>query len=287
MGQSVSRERLAVSNFPYTKFSLEYTLNSLERLGGGAMELYAAEPHFCVEDSSLAEARMLRRRLLAHRLHLVCFTPEQMKYPINIASCIPAGRGRSISMFEKSLLYAAELECPAVLIHAGYPLNDEPEAEAWKRSVESLSHLCIRAERLGVKIVMESVDVRWKTLLRNASKTVEMIRLVGSPALGAVIDTMTAAYGGEETGAMMDTLQGHVLHCHISDGHAGRQALEHLIPGEGELPLPQMLDAMVSRGYRGSFSVELLAGFEDRPEEAMKKSLSWLLTWSAHCAQRR
>ena len=61
-------EQICVSNFPYYKYSLEYALDSLERMGGKNLEMYACDPHFHVDDSTLADAKALKKKIKNLRL---------------------------------------------------------------------------------------------------------------------------------------------------------------------------------------------------------------------------
>ncbi|WP_368182559.1 sugar phosphate isomerase/epimerase family protein [Anaerotruncus rubiinfantis] len=272
----LTKKQIALSNFPYYKYSLRYTLDSLQRIGADAIELYAVEPHFHIDDSGLPELMSLKRQIRQRGMRVICLTPEQMKYPINIASSNPAGRSRSVGVFTKCIQYASELECPVVLFHVGYPLNDERYEDAWARSAESLSHLTRIAEGYGVTITAEFVNVRWKTVLRNSQKAAEMIRQIGSPNLRGMIDTITLATSGETVDEAVRNLEGNLAHCHFTDGSGRPDVLAHLVPGEGELDLCHIIDALGSAGYKGYLSVELMSPYEDNPEEAMQKSAAWL-----------
>ena len=42
--KNLKMEQIALANFVYTKYSLKYTLDSLQRLGAKAIEFYTADP---------------------------------------------------------------------------------------------------------------------------------------------------------------------------------------------------------------------------------------------------
>ena len=48
--KNLTRDQFILSNFPYIDYSLDYALDSLQRLGAGKLEVYGAEPHFCMDD---------------------------------------------------------------------------------------------------------------------------------------------------------------------------------------------------------------------------------------------
>ena len=102
--KNLTIEQICVSNFPYYKYSLEYALDSLERMGGKYLEMYACDPHFHVDDCTLADARALKLKIKNHGLTTMCFTPEQCNYPVNIAAKNPVARKRSIDIKSPSSL---------------------------------------------------------------------------------------------------------------------------------------------------------------------------------------
>lgn len=53
--------QVAVSNYPYFKYSLEYTLDSLERMGGSHMEFYACYPHLHVDDAGISQVKAVKK----------------------------------------------------------------------------------------------------------------------------------------------------------------------------------------------------------------------------------
>jgi len=272
----LKKDQIALSNFPYHKYSLSYALDSLQRLGAKAMELYLVEPHFHLEDCGMPELLALKKALRDRGLHPVCMTPEQVRYPINIASSNPVGRKRSLDTFSRCIYYASKLECPVVLFHAGYPLNDESYEDAWKRSVESLGYLARLAEGCGVTIALESVDVRWKTVLTSTKKTAEVLRLISSPNLKGMVDTITLAVCEETIDEALENLGGDIAHVHFSDGTGRKDQIAHLAIGEGRLDLASMLGALSRIEYKGYLGVELISPYEDNPEDAMGKTARWL-----------
>ena len=139
--KNLTIEQICVSNFPYYKYSLEYALDSLERMGGKYLEMYACDPHFHVDDCTLADARALKLKIKNHGLTTMCFTPEQCNYPVNIAAKNPVARKRSIEVYKKSIQFAAELDCHLCQFLAGFGCLDEKDEDIWQRSVEALEYL--------------------------------------------------------------------------------------------------------------------------------------------------
>ena len=68
--KKLSVSQIAVSNFPYGKYSFGYALDSLERMGGENLELYACDPHFHVDDMTASDLAAAKKQIKDH--HLRC-----------------------------------------------------------------------------------------------------------------------------------------------------------------------------------------------------------------------
>lgn len=250
----LTKKQILTSNYPYYRYSLDYALDSLERIGAENIEFYACFPHFHLDDRKLSEdLPKLRKRLLDRHLNVRCVTPEQCLYPVNIAALDMVRREKSMETFRKAIQCAAELGGQYVVLLAGYGTLDEEESETWKRSVESVAELADEAEKNRITLVLET-SPREYTTTHNSKDVVRMIREVGSPAVKGMIDTATLGYSGETMKQAMDELGGNLRHVHVADGVPNG----HLILGEGNLCIQGMLEELDAVGYDGALSLEIL-----------------------------
>lgn len=271
----MKKSQLALSNFPYYKHSTQYTLDSLQRLGAGAIELYCCYPHFHIDDVKMPDVVAFRKELNRRNMFPVCLTPEQSKYPINIAAANPFARKRSIETYVKVLQYASELECPTVQFHAGFALLDEDRDIVWQRSFEAMCHLANIAEGYDITIVMESAH-RLSTILNSSADIARMVKQVNSPNLKGMIDTLCLVHCGEDVDTAIDNIGiENLKHIHFSDCYVDKPK-DHLVPGEGSMNLDAVINALDRIEYKGYISLEMLSPHEYHPEESMKKSAEWL-----------
>ena len=117
--KNLKESQILTSNYPYGRYSLDYALDSLQRMGAGTIEFYACYPHFHLDDVDYWDVKRITRKLIEHKLNIVCFTPEQCLYPVNIAALDPAARKRSMDVFKKSLQFGAEMGTEYVVTLAG------------------------------------------------------------------------------------------------------------------------------------------------------------------------
>jgi sugar phosphate isomerase/epimerase len=125
----------------------------------------------------------------------------------------------------------------------------EPESAATKRRLE---HLCRRVEGSDMRIVLEFFAF---TTVKSLADALEIVRDVGHPAAGIMIDTLHF----ERTGARLEEvtrLDANLLpYAQICDAPkaaptegpdplADEALFGRLLPGEGDLPLAALLDAL-------------------------------------------
>ena len=88
--------QLCAANYHYKRYTLDYFLESAERLGYQSIELWASGPHLHLEDFDAARLAELNRKIKAHHLALRCFTPEQCVYAISVSHPDKVYRDRTV-----------------------------------------------------------------------------------------------------------------------------------------------------------------------------------------------
>ena len=161
--KNLKRSQILTSNYPYYKYSLNYALDSLHRMGAEQIEFYACFPHFHMDDITYRDIKSLKKKLKDFGLKAMCVTPEQCLYPVNIAAFDIAARNRSINVFKKTIETAAELEADTIVTLCGYGTIDEKDEDVWKRSVDSMRILGDMAEAYNIEMVLETSPREYTT----------------------------------------------------------------------------------------------------------------------------
>ncbi len=273
--KNLRKEQIALSNFPYYKYSLDYALDSLQRQEAGPIEFYACDPHYYMGDASAADTRVLKSKLKERGLRVINWVPEQVKYPINIASTNPVRAQKSIEYYVKCIQAASELECPTVQFFAGWGTLDSRYEDTWKRSVAAVAYLSQVAKGYGVDLLLEAA-FDTDTVIYDTTRIKAMMQDVGADNLHALIDLYCLSVCGEDIDRALTNLDNQVSHVHFSDAGFTNISSAHMVPGEGNLDLDYIMNAFDRIDYKGYFSVELLAPYERHPEEAMRKTAQWL-----------
>ncbi len=249
----ISRSQVASMNLHYKYFPWEYFLDAAVRNGLNRIELWAAAPHLLVDDAGRADVRRITADLRSRGLSLICFTPEQCVYPVNIAAGEKRLRDRSIRYFEKSIDLAADLGCPLVLVTSGLGYFSQPPGEAWQRSRDALAHLARRAQRSGIVLALEPLRTDESNLVNSLPTLQRMLLEVSAPALKGMIDTIPMALAGETIADYHAALGSELVHIHFIDG----RPRGHLAWGDGVLPLGQYVSTLEEMNYRGSLTLEI------------------------------
>lgn len=281
--QNLKKEQFIHSNFPYYNYSLDYTLDSLQRIGAEKLEFYGAEPHFCMEDATYSDMKVLKRKLDDHGLSVAEINPENCAYPTNLASLNPATRLRTFRYYETAIRTAGVLGTPYVLVFPGYADMDKDPADAWKISVDAMGRLGEIAKTEGVTITFEATT-RNITVVTDHREVMRLIGECGCDNMAVTIDLMCLAQTGETVQDVYDICgKERVVNVHYTDGGLlPSGAWEHRIPGEGELDLDSMLDMFDDNRYDGYFGNEVKWSIDpavNTPELVSKKLQEW---WDRH-----
>jgi fructoselysine 3-epimerase len=266
-------EHIAGMNLHYVFWPFEEFLDALVHLEIERLELWGGSPHLYAEDVDEAAVAAIRARIESRGLQLVCYTPEQCVYPVNVAAREARLRERSLRYFMRSLEIAAELGASRMLVTSGWGYRSEPAGEAWKRSREALAAIAARAERLGLHASLEALQPTESNLVTDAPALARMVAEIDSPALDCCLDTVAMAVAGERVSDYVEALGDRLAHVHFNDGRPSG----HLVLGDGTLPLAEYLDELAACRYDGSLTLEIAAEeYLLEPEAALARGAAWL-----------
>lgn len=269
---SLTLAHVSGSNFSYQHHPLERCFDDLAALGRTAVELWGIAPHLHVPWCSDADARGVRRAAESRGLDIICFTPEQVMYPVNIASPDRRLRAESIAMFRRAAELAVALGSPKLFLTPGRGFETESPGAAWRRSIDALGEIAAYAQTLGVECLLEPLQRVESDLVNTARQAARALAEVGAPNLGVALDTVAMAAAGESVVDYFELLGDRVHHVHLIDG----TPTGHLAWGDGELPLERILATLDQHDYSGWMTVELFGDgtYALDPRTALARSLS-------------
>jgi 2-keto-myo-inositol isomerase len=154
---------------------------------------------------------------------------------------------------------AQAIECPWVLVVPG-PTEGRTDAQVMSDTVATLGKMADAAAEFGISVAFEFMGFPWAAV-RDVAGAWAVVQETNRPNLGIIVDTAHFYAGGStlESIKQVDPKRLVVLHINdvedvpkpdITDGH-------RLYPGEGVIPLQDILGAVRATGWDGVLSVEL------------------------------
>lgn len=248
----LSRTQLIGSNFGFQHWPFDKVAAALRGFGLTEIELWGIAPHLDLIRPDAARLSRLKGILADNGLTLRCITPEQVMYPVNIASGDDAYRRNSIDSFRRAADICAELGGQYLFLTPGRGFEDEPAARAWDRSAEALREIATHAAEQGLRCLLEPLQRRESNIAHSAADLRRMLDLVDLPTMDVVLDMVAMACAGDGVADYVRLFGDRLAHVHVVDGTPAG----HLVWGEGTLPLAQYLTDLAAAGYTGALSFE-------------------------------
>lgn len=148
------RSQISIGNYAHPLYSFDRFLACAERLHIQNLELWGAGPHFYFYDYSDERAKGFYQKIAEKGMKVICITPEQCMYPINIACNDPVMRRRSIDYFKRGVDFCRILDCPMMLVTPGKGYFDRPG----RKRGNALSRRC---GRLGNTLIPQGFASPW------------------------------------------------------------------------------------------------------------------------------
>lgn len=266
-------EQFAAMNMVYQRYTFSYFLDSIERMGVKNFELWAGAPHLNNYISSLSDAAAVRREVERRNMRIVCFTPEQVMYPHNIAASNRELRKFSLDYFFKYIDMAAEAGADKMLCCSGWGDYDQPVEEAWKRSVDGLYQMADRAQKAGITLAFEILQTMECNLVYNLSTTKRMMDEVVHSNFKLCVDTVPMRVFHNTLKDFFEEFKNRICHLHLTDGNPSG----HVPLGLGTTPIAEHLEFMDLYGYDGYVTLEIGdSSWWPRPEEATRTAFDTL-----------
>lgn len=162
-----------------------------------------------------------------------------------------AERGQSEAAVAALVPLAKRLHAPVIRVFGGRRAEGVTMPQAIEYVADSLNRLAPVAEAAGVALALETHDD-----FSRAADVAATLRLVPSPAIGALWDTHHPYRMGESAAEVWEAIGGRLVHTHIKDARRAGDGWDLVLLGEGEVPVREAVRTLVGRDYGGYLVVE-------------------------------
>jgi sugar phosphate isomerase/epimerase len=175
---------------------------------------------------------------------------------VNIAETSPFVAEAADRYLEAYIDLAPRLGAAWIIVHGGFHFSSDYAARR-AASIERLARAVERAERAGVRLLLENLnrepehaEVRY--LAFSIEECHEYFTRIASPALGWAFTVNHAHLLPEGVGGFLDAIG--IDRCgevRLADNRGDHE--QHLKPGEGTIDFPDMFRRLEGGGYRGHY----------------------------------
>ena len=253
-------------SYQFCRFPLETCFAQAARYGFDGVEVWGARPHayaYDMDDHALAELRGWKQK---YGVEVSMFTPEILAYPYSLVSRSEKERKETVAYLIQSAEVAAAIGTDKMQITAPHPGYGIDKALVWRQLVEGVGTLCQTAQRLGVRVLMESLSPSEGNLITTAADLQALIDQVGSPALGGMLDLVPPVVANEPFSEYFSVLGERMEYVHLCNSDGATELHTSLDDPNGVISMPALFAVLKACGYDGWCSVELLAPYFKDPE---------------------
>jgi sugar phosphate isomerase/epimerase len=237
-------------------------LDALRRLGYDGVDLF----HKPMPDAYLER---LRRSLAETGMCVsVLFPVVVFEDGWCLSDPDPGRRREAVRLFDSQTDVAGLLGAKIVLgLDRGRPIDGEPFAVFEDRLAESLVVIAAHAERAGVAIVLEPIHRFLPVAFQRVDQCLDFLDRRRLGAVQLLLDTFHMNIEERSFEEAIRLAGRRIGHVHVVENNRGA-------PGEGHLPLREIVRSIVATGYDGYLSVETEP--RDEPLEVAERAIAVL-----------
>lgn len=255
----------------YQRNSLEDIFKDASRFGYDFIELWGARPHAYPFDLKNGGIKEIKELIKKYEIPVLGFTPEMNAYPYNMMIGTEAMRRDSIDYVKLSMEMAKEMGADFTLIsaaHAGYEATTQ---EIWERLIKCMREITEYAENIEHKVILEALTPYESNVVTTANDLAEVFRIIPSPYLVGMCDVVPPYVQHESIMSYFDKLGEKMYHMHIVDSDGTSDT--HIMPGEGQMPLEELIKELKEIEYDKTMTIELVTAYINEPRFYARRAI--------------
>ncbi|NLO07266.1 MAG: sugar phosphate isomerase/epimerase [candidate division WS1 bacterium] len=248
--------KIGFRSIGYRRYSPEEAIRRIAAVGFDGVEVCLEHPGLEPERIDVIDAARLAQVAASERIEIATVSYHGDRDPL------PLRWERALRAIELTQAMGTGV----LIINSPRPGPDAPpELEAIFH--EQLGRQIERAERLGVTLALEPEP---GLLIHGSDDMLALLERTRSDVLAVNLDVGHAYLTESDFPGSIVRLSEHIAGVHVEGMPAGEH--RHLVPGEGDLDLPAVLDVLAEIGFEGWLTVDLF-DIADAPDEAATASL--------------
>ncbi|MGB5823507.1 MAG: fructoselysine 3-epimerase [Proteocatella sp.] len=258
----------------YQRNEIEDIFKDAKRFGYDYIELWGGRPHGYAYDLKKGEITHILKLIDKYAIPIKVFTPEHNSYPYNYMIGSEAQRQESIDYLKTAMDIGKAIGADFTVISAGHAGYNVTRNHIWNRFTRSIRELSDYAETINHMLVLEALTPYESNVCTSANDLHEIVEYIDSPWLGAMCDVVPPFVQGESIMGYFNKLGDRMKHLHIIDSNGSNDT--HLIPGDGNIPLKELLEEIKDYGYNGTATIELVTSYMNEPSLYAKRAIERL-----------
>lgn len=258
----------------YQFYPLERAFADARRFGYDYIELWGGRPHAFAPDLARGGLAAVKGLIDRYALPVRVYTPEHNAYPYNYMLGSEAQRQEALDYLKLSMDMARAMGAEYTLISVGHGGYAIPRQALWERLIASLRELARHGEEIGHRMVLESLTHYESNLCTTAGELAQALEEVNSPCLLGMCDVVPPFAAREPVSNYLELLGKRMAHLHLVDNDGASDG--HMVPGDGAIPLSELLSELHEYGYRGRCTIELVTAYQNEPSLYARRALERL-----------
>ena len=258
----------------YQRSNIETAFRDAHEFGYDYLELWGGRPHAFAPDLRREGTAYLRELADKYSMPIRAYTPEHNAYPYNFMLGSEYQRRDAIDYLRLCMEVGRELGAEFTMFSTGHAGYEASAAEIRERLHRSVAELVEHAERVGCRLVVEALTPHETNVCTTANDLKELLDQFDTDALVAVCDIVPPTIIQEPISSYVDKLGPRLAHLHVVDSDGTSDT--HLIPGEGMIPLAELIGYLDRSSYRGGMTIELVTAYLREPSLYSRRAIDSL-----------
>ena len=247
----------------YQRCHIEDVFRDAKRFGYDYIELWGGRPHAYPFDLKRGELDNLLRLRDKYQIPIRVYTPEHNAYPFNYMIGDEYQRKEAMEYLKTAIDMGKALGAKYTVVSAGHAGYHASRQEIWERFSKSIRELVDYAENKEHILLIEALTPFESNVCTSANDLIEIVEHIDSPYFGAMCDIVPPFVLNESVMSYFNKLGKNLKHFHIVDSDGKSDT--HLIPGDGNFPLKQLMDEIKGQSYDEGITIELVTAYINEP----------------------